>query len=120
MLSIPLRYIGLFVVASGLLLSGQSTISAEDRFGDSGKNAASRRDNGTSGDRDRVARRAIPAVEPTRVDVTVGVTLEGRTAGRAPGGRDSGKDGRGGTDRDGSDREAVTETDRPAPCPSSL
>jgi len=50
MLSIPLGYIGL--VTLGVLLSGQSTASAEDRFGQSVGTAASRRDDGTSRDRD--------------------------------------------------------------------
>ncbi|HMA73276.1 MAG TPA: hypothetical protein VKP67_17600 [Xanthobacteraceae bacterium] len=51
MLSIALPYIGLFAVAIGVLFSAQSAPSAEDRFGDSTKSAASRRDDGGSRDK---------------------------------------------------------------------
>jgi hypothetical protein len=98
MLSIALRYISLFVVTLGVLLSGQTTVSAEDRFGDSGKSAASRRDDGTSRDRGDTGRGTDSRGRDSGGDTG------GPDGGAGPAGRDSGKDGRGGTDRDGSDR----------------
>jgi len=104
MLSIPLRYIGLFVVALGVLLSGQSTVSAEDRFGESVGSAASRRDDGMSRNRDRGGTSGDTgrATDTRRRDG--GRDPGGQDGGAGHGGRDNGKDGRGGTDRGGSDR----------------
>src|SRR5262252_7782899 len=97
MLSIALRYIGLFAVAIGVLLSAHSAPSAEDRFGDNTKSATSRRDDGGSRDRG--------ASGDTGRGGGGGADSRGDDGGGGDsGGRNGGKDNRGGTDRDGRER----------------
>jgi hypothetical protein len=103
-LRIAVRYVGLFAAASAVVLSAQSTVAAQDRFGDSGKGVVSKRDDGSSRDK------GAASSDAGRGDAGRGDAGRGDPGGGTDSrgddgaGRGTGRDDHGGADRDGRDR----------------
>jgi hypothetical protein len=98
-LRIALRYVGPFAAASAVVLSAQSTVAAQDRFGDSGKSVVSKRDNGSSRDK------GAASSDTGRGDTGRGDPGRGTDSrGDDGAGRGTGRDDHGAADRDGRDR----------------